>query len=423
VERQKTPDGRALKLSRNGNDCGIGGASSGGICALNAAWQRPDAFTRVLSAIGSFDNLHNGDRFPGLIRKTEPKPIRVFLQDGCNDLNWFAGDWYLANQRMDRALEWAGYEHTHLWGDRAHDAAQAVCAFPDVLRYLWKDWPAPVKTGKIDFFRNTFGDNKEWRQVWEGKQAPPGLAVNAKGEVFFNDPSEGKCYRIDADGRVATFLSVAKGDGGMAFGSDGRLYQVEGGAGRVVAYDLRGASSVIATGIHGESIVALPHGRFYVSEPGRDGTLSRIWLVGADGSKKVVDSGGYSSGLLGIDAPSYSYLAIGDPASHWIYSCQSLPDGTLRYRQRYTQLETPVIEGNAGTKGICVLPDGQVIVATQLGLQFGNGSIVNGIVPVPGGAAKSIVIGGPAFNSLYVTSGARIYLRKTNLHGVPPPAP
>ena len=422
VERQKTQDGRALKLSRDGNDCGISGASSGGICALNAAWQRPDAFTRVLSAIGSFDNLHGGDRFPGLIRKTEPKPIRVFLQDGCNDLNWFAGDWFLANQRMDRALEWAGYEHTQLWGDRGHDAAQAVCAFPDVLRYLWKDWPAPVKTGKVDFFRNTFGDNKAWQQVWEGKQAPPGLAVNAKGEVFFNDASEGKCYRIDAGGAVTPFLPTAKGDAGMAFGSDGRLYQIEAAAGRIVAYDPKGASSVIVTGIHGEGMVALPHGRFFVSEPGRNGDPSRIWLVGADGSKKIVDSGDYFSGPLGIDAPSYSYLSVGDSTSHWIHSCQALPDGTLQYRQRYTQLETPVIEGNPGTKGICVLPDGQVVAATQLGLQFANGSIVNGIVPVPGGAARSVVMGGPAFNIFYITSGNKIYLRKTNLHGVPPPA-
>ncbi len=422
VEQQKTPDGRALKLSRNGNDCGISGASSGGICAFTAAWERPDAFTRVLSAIGSFDNLHGGDRFPVIVRKTEPKPIRVFQQDGANDLNWFAGDWFLANQRMDRALEWAGYEHKHAWGDRTHDAAQAIQGFPDEMRYLWKDWPTPVKVGDTQnkAFGDTFGPFKEWRQVWEGKATPPALAVNAKGEVFFNDLSEGKCYKIDASGKVSPFVD-AKGDAGEAFGSDGRLYQVEASAGRVVAYDPQGKQSVVATGIKGNGIVALPQNRFYVSEPGRDGAPSQIWLIGADGSKKVVDSGDYFSGPLGIDAPSYTYLSIGDTNSHWIYSAQALQDGTLQYRQRYTQLEDPVIEGNAAVKGIYVQPDGGLIAASQWGLQLATGSLVRGIVPVPGGAAQGIALGGMAFDTLYVSSGNKIYMRKTILKGVRPP--
>ncbi len=33
---------------------GICGSSSGGICAFNAAWQRPDQFRKVYSTIGSF---------------------------------------------------------------------------------------------------------------------------------------------------------------------------------------------------------------------------------------------------------------------------------------------------------------------------------------------------------------------------------
>jgi len=423
VEGLKTPDGRALKLSRDGNDCGISGGSSGGICALNAAWQRPGSFTRVLSAIGSFDDLHGGDRFPDLIRKTEPKPIRVFLQDGSNDLNWFAGDWFYANQRMDRALEWAGYEHAHIWGDRGHDAAQAVAAFPDILRYLWKDWPAPVKTGETgnDTFRSTFGDNKDWRLVWEGTKGPSSLAANAKGEVYFNDPASGKCCKIDEEGKVALCFDSATGDAGMAFGSDGRLYVVERAAGRIVAIDPEGASSVVASGIRGEGIVALPHGRFYVSEAGTNGDASRIWLIGADGSKKMVDSGNYAGGPLGINAPAYSWLSVGDTSSHWIEILEALPDGALRYGQRFTQLEEPVIEGNAEVKGLCVLPDGNVITATQLGLQICKGSIVFGIVPVPGGAATGVALGGAAFDTLYVVCGDKIYARKTVLHGAPPP--
>jgi hypothetical protein len=110
VETKKTSDGRVICLSTNANDRAIGGSSSGAICAFTAAWERPDAFSRVFSAIGTYVGLRGGDRYPTLIRKTEPKPIRIFLQDGTNDLNIYGGDWWMANQTMERAFIFAGYE-------------------------------------------------------------------------------------------------------------------------------------------------------------------------------------------------------------------------------------------------------------------------------------------------------------------------
>ena len=85
VETKSAPDGRQIKLSKSGNDRAIGGASSGAICAFSAAWERPDAFTRVFSAIGTYVGLRGGNDYPTLVRKVEPKPIRVFLQDGSKD--------------------------------------------------------------------------------------------------------------------------------------------------------------------------------------------------------------------------------------------------------------------------------------------------------------------------------------------------
>ena len=95
-----------LTLSTDANDRGIAGNSSGAIAAFAAAWQRPDAFRRVFSAIGTYVGLRGGNEFPVLIRKTEPKPIRVFLQDGQNDLNNYTGSWFIANQDMLSALEY-----------------------------------------------------------------------------------------------------------------------------------------------------------------------------------------------------------------------------------------------------------------------------------------------------------------------------
>jgi len=119
-----------LNLSTRGNERSIGGSSSGAICAFTAAWERPDAFSRVLSAVGTYVGLRGGNNYPTLIRKTEPKPLRIFLQDGSNDLNIYGGDWWMANQEMERALTFAGYEVNHVWGDGGHNGKQMteICA-------------------------------------------------------------------------------------------------------------------------------------------------------------------------------------------------------------------------------------------------------------------------------------------------------
>jgi len=116
VEKQKTGDGRIIRLSKNGNDRAIGGSSSGAVCAFTAAWEHPEAFSRVFSAIGTYVGLRGAERYPTLIRKYEPKPIRIFLQDGINDLNIYAGDWWKANETMERALTFSGYDVNHVLG-------------------------------------------------------------------------------------------------------------------------------------------------------------------------------------------------------------------------------------------------------------------------------------------------------------------
>jgi len=125
----------------------ICGNSSGGICAFTVAWERPDAFRKVVSHIGSFVNIRGGHVYPALIRKTEPKPIRVFLQDGSGDLDNAHGNWPLANQQMDKALKYAGYDYKFVYGTGSHNPKHAGAIFPDTLRWLWRDHPE-VKASK-----------------------------------------------------------------------------------------------------------------------------------------------------------------------------------------------------------------------------------------------------------------------------------
>lgn len=130
--------GRRYTLTDDPDQRAIAGASSGGICAFTVAWERPDAFRKVLSHIGSFTNIRGGHVYPALIRATDPKPLRVFLQDGANDLDNRFGNWPLANQQMAAALKFAGYDFRFVYGDGAHTHRHGGAILPDTLRWLWR---------------------------------------------------------------------------------------------------------------------------------------------------------------------------------------------------------------------------------------------------------------------------------------------
>ena len=129
-----------VKLSPNPAHRAIGGRSSGGICAWTVAWEKPDQFGKVWSAIGSFTNIRGGDRYPGMIRKTPKKPIRICFQDGENDLDNNNGNWPLANQQMAKSLAFAGYDYKFVYGHGFHSDAHGRALLPDSLRWLWRDY-------------------------------------------------------------------------------------------------------------------------------------------------------------------------------------------------------------------------------------------------------------------------------------------
>lgn len=117
----------------------ICGLSSGGICAFTAAWQRPDYFHKVLSHIGSFTNIKGGHVYPSLIRKAPKRNIKVFLQDGNNDLDNQHGNWWLANLQMEAALKYSKYDYKFVGGTGGHNGKHGGSILPESLRWLWAD--------------------------------------------------------------------------------------------------------------------------------------------------------------------------------------------------------------------------------------------------------------------------------------------
>jgi sugar lactone lactonase YvrE/enterochelin esterase-like enzyme len=419
VEKKTAPDGRPIRLSRDGNDRAIGGSSSGAICAFTAAWERPDAFRRVFSAIGTYVGLRGGNDYPTLIRKVEPKPLRVFLQDGSNDANIYGGDWWMANQEMQRALAFAGYEVSHAWGEGGHDGKHATEVFPDAMRWLWKDWPAPVKAGTGSAqLKEIVLPGEDWKLVGEGYRFTEGPAVNAKGEVFFNDVPNSKTYRIGADGRPAVFLEDSKKGDGQAFGPDGRLVAVAGGSEQIVAYDAEGKGTVLADGFRGNDLVVLHTGGIYVTNPGWNKVdPSRVYYISPQGEKKLVDTGlVFSNGITA--SPDQTLLYVADSRTKWVYSWQIQPDGSLAHKQKYFHLHEPDTAEDSGADGLRTDRDGRLWAATRMGIQVcDQAGRVNVILPTPNGRVANLTFGGPDFDVLYAACGDKVYSRKLKVKG------
>jgi enterochelin esterase-like enzyme len=123
----------------------IAGSSSGGICAFTVAWERPDAFRKVFTTVGSFTNIRGGNKYPELVRSSPKKPIRIFQQDGANDIVNQFGSWPEANKAMAAALDEKGYDHKFVFGEGVHSGKHGTAIFPDVMRWMWRDWPIEGK--------------------------------------------------------------------------------------------------------------------------------------------------------------------------------------------------------------------------------------------------------------------------------------
>ena len=419
VEKQHTKDGRALRLSKNGNDRAIGGSSSGAVCAFTVAWEKPAEFSKVFSAIGTYVGLRGAERYPTLIRKSEPRPIKIFLQDGSNDLNIYAGDWWMANQTMERALIFSGYDVNHVWGEGQHNGQQGSAVFPQAMRWLWKGWPQPVEMGTTNnqVLSEILIPGEKWELVGEHYKFTEGTAVNAAGEAFYQDIPNSKTYQVNPDGKSIVMDLDAKRASGTSFGPDGRRYVIAGATKQVIAYDASGKESVIADSISGNDIVVAHNGNIYVTSPDGIDKPSRLYLVRPDGKKEVVDEGlKFANGLC--LSPDQTQLYVTESATHWVWIYGVQPDGKLVSKQRYGWLHVRDTDDNAWSDGLRCDTAGRVYITTRMGIQvLDQAGRVNAIIPIPAGQPSNLCFAGRDFDTLYLTAGDKVYRRKFRTRG------
>ena len=408
------------KLKSDGNSRMIIGSSSGAIAAFGAAWERPAEFSRVYSTVGTFVNLRGGHNYPWMIRKFEPKPIRVFLQDGSNDNDLYCGSWWVANQDMLSALQFSGYDVKHDWGDGGHNGRHGGAILPDALRWLWRDYPTPITkpVAKGDRALDVYLEGEDWELVTDGYKFTEGLATDGEGNLFFTDIPNNKIHKVDKDGKVTIFASNTGGANGLHFGPDKRLYACQNRRREIVSYDIRCKKRVVVEKVNSNDLVVMHNGDIYFTDPGN----RRVMYVEhkkKDREAKVADRGIRKPNGIAL-SPDQTLLAVSDTEGRFVYSFRIAKSGLLLDKQKYHILHMPLDADESGADGMAMDAQGRLYVTTRWGIQVCDQlGRVHGIIDKPQDAwISNLTFGGPNLDILYATSANAVYKRRLNTRGV-----
>ncbi len=379
VEGLLLPDSRKILISTNPNDRAITGASSSGIAAFTVAWERPDLFSRVYSSVGTFVAMRGGNEYPAIIRKTEPQPLRIYLQDGVNDTwNYIFGDWWEQNQLMASALNYAGYEFDYKWDRGTHSITYGTRAYPDAMRWLWRGWPAPVKAGK---------------------------SMNGTLQELLPEDGSGweEVNPLNATGFTEEFAVLITDPVGL------HKLSSKPGANNLIKHNGTDVSKYVANPYR---VLPMHNGNKYITN-----TEGDIFLL-EKGSKKVMklealESSGREIALY----PNGKILVASEKNSNWLISYLIAPDGTLHSGQQFYWLHNTDNHNHTPYGNFTFDKQGNLYVATPIGIQIcdQNGR-VRGILPLPG-PCRSVEAIAFLGDTLYARSGGKLFARRLNANG------
>jgi gluconolactonase len=427
---------KEYNLSRNPDDRGIAGTSTGAVGAFMTAWNRPDEFHRVLSFIGTYVAMKGADELPALVRKTEPKPIRIFMQDGTEDHivpvepygTFYAGSWPINNRVMYEALEYSGYDVKLEMGTEGHNMKQGGAILPDALRWLWRGYPEPIVVREPPQMKeagwdlrmkvsSTVWTDRPWEQVGGsyGEVASP--TGDDLGDIFFADVTADRIYKVDVEGKVTVFREKPGGVKALREGPSGSLYAYLAKRRQIVAYGPGGDMRVVASNVDVNDMAVTAQSRIYFSDTER----KTIGLVDASGRVRVVYSGGEIASPGGVAlSGDQAMLVVSDGQARFSWSFQIAADGGLENGEPFYRLQAPEAGWISGVGGVAEDSVGQVYFASPIGIQVceANGRMAEVLnSPVIGGVT-SFVFAGKKLDWMYVAEGGRLFRRPVKVTGV-----
>ncbi|WP_296455990.1 alpha/beta hydrolase-fold protein [Rubinisphaera sp.] len=418
-------------ISDDPNMHAIGGSSSGAICAWTAAWERTDYFRKVYSSVGSFTHLRGGNIYPALVRKTEPKPIRIYMADTSGDVDNAFGSWWWANQRMASALNYMGYDVRF---DNAegfgHNSDFGSAHFPDAMRWLWR---SETHSPKIDTSGDLGGDltlldllipGESWELVAEDLGFADALCADNAGNLYFCDMKEPGVYRINAKDGSKTKISD-ESVSGLEFNADETLlYACQGSQSRVISIDPKnGVVKTIAEGVKPNDLEVTKDGFILFTQTGKSEVVR---IDPKSGEVSVVDTGITKPNGIALSNDGGT-LAVSDyGGTHtWTFRVNSggvldakMPTMPMRLRidpkgEFNFNEEPPYVVVSKGD-GMAVDRKGRYYVTSDLGVQiFDPTGRPCGVLPKVDDdqPLTSCNLAGEGHNTLFIAQGKKIYKR------------
>lgn len=392
VEGMQTASGKTIHLSHDANDRAITGASSGGIAAFTAAWNRPDLFSRVYTTVGTFVAMRGGHEYPSVVRKTEPKPLRIYMQDGWYDVwNPIFGEWFEYNLLMESAFNFAGYEVFHHWNRGNHSIKYGTLAFPDAMRWLWKGYPARVQKGWSNngMLQDILLKDEDWQEIALPMAIDSDLFATADSSIVFS--SRATIHKVSPAG-VCTRVGELK--------SGERLLGEDLTARGTTLYH---KGTKVADALHGlVAAQVLSDGQYLALCNDRAKSKPNVWVVSAGSRALAV-------------APDYRFCVTGEAHTHHLLSTIISQQGEMLYSEPFYYLHD-LSNGVLQPAGNMAFDTkGHLYAATKMGVQVAdhNGR-VRAILSLPAGGVQSLAFVG---NYLYVLCGNRLFVRKMNAEG------
>ncbi|TWU51646.1 alpha/beta hydrolase-fold protein [Rubripirellula reticaptiva] len=409
----------------------IGGSSSGGICAFTAAWERPDQFGKVYSSVGSFTNLRGGNVYPSLVRKTEQKPIRVYMADTSGDVDNAFGSWPWANQLMASALDYMGYDVRFDWAEGyKHGPDFGGLKFPEAMKWLWRN---ETHTPTLDTRGDLRGDltilkllipGESWEVVADGLGFADAPCTDADGNFIFCDMKAPAIYRIDVATGARTVIAK-EAVSGLEFGPDGLLYGCQGANKRVVSIDPKsGEVKELASGLAPNDLAVTNDGFVLITET-KSQQVTRIDTK--TGEVSVVDTGITRPNGIALTNDGGT-LAVSDSGGEHTWTFRVGPGGTLDAKMPTMEMRLPIdakgdfkfnepppyVKASRGD-GMAVDKSGRFYVTSDVGVQiFDPTGRQCGVLPKPIAAnpLTSCVLAGANHEYLYVTNGNTVFRRR-----------